>query len=283
MSITNKDVESFIIKHMAQRENNTLKEIDLPAFDTPAVGFSSAADALYPFYKKHIGEDFYRLPTEWLKSKYGKDFDPENVSVISWVVPQTENTRKLAREKDDCPTMEWEMARVHGEECNRALADAVVAWLGEQGYEAIAPMTSPEFSWQDSERFYLASNWSERHTAFISGLGTFGLCDGLISVKGKAVRYGSVIVNAKLEPTKRNYTEYNEYCQAKNGCRACIERCPAGAITLEGGHDKAKCQQYHKEFIAPICHERYGYDGYSTCGLCQTGVPCEAGIPKSLK
>ncbi len=277
--LTNQDVTSFIVNHMSKRENNTMKVFDLPAFAEPAVGFSSAADPLYPFYKKHIDENFYRLPTQWLESKYGHAFDPENVSVISWVLPQTENTRDLSRASTDCPTMEWQMVRVHGEECNRALADAVVAWLNAQGYEAIAPMTSPEFSWGDSEKFYLMSNWSERHTAFISGLGTFGLCDGLISIKGKAARYGSVIVAAKLTPTERKYTEYNEFCQAKNGCTACIRRCPAGAITADGGHNKAKCQQYHKEVIAKVCHDRYDYDGYSVCGLCQTGVPCECGIP----
>lgn len=66
---------------------------------------------------------------------------------------------------------------------------------------------------------------------------------------------------------------------AKNGCTACIKRCPAGAITLEGGHDKRKCMQYHSEVIEKIDHERYGYDGYAVCGLCQTGVPCESCIP----
>ena len=111
----------------------------------------------------------------------------------------------------------------------------------------------------------------------------FGLCDGLISVRGKAARYGSVIVNLPLEPTPRPYTQYNEYCLAKNGCTACIDRCPAGAITPEGGHDKVKCQQYHKDFISPICHDRYQYDGYAVCGLCQTGVPCECGIPSKQK
>ena len=121
----------------------------------------------------------------------------------------------------------------------------------------------------------------ERHTAYISGLGTFGLCDGLISIKGKAVRSGSIIVNYRLEKTKRNYSRYNEYCMSKDGCTACIRRCPADAIT-SAGHDKKKCVQYHKEVIAKVCHDRYGYDGYSVCGLCQTGVPCESNIPKGM-
>ena len=276
---TKSDIERFIRERMAQKQYNTMLEIDDFAFDKPSVGFSRASDPLYPFYKNHIDPSFYRLPEEWLERAYGRSFDPENISVVSWVLPQTPRTRALSRACADCPTMEWQMVRVHGEECNRALAAALEAWFREQGLAAVAPMCSGEFSWSDSERFVLVSNWSERHTAFISGLGTFGLCDGLISKRGKAARYGSVIVETPLEPTPRDYTAYNEYCQAKNGCTACIRRCPAGAISLEGGHDKQKCQAYHREFIAPICHERYGYDGYSVCGLCQTGVPCEAGIP----
>ena len=97
------------------------------------------------------------------------------------------------------------MVRVHGEECNRDMALSLQNWLREKGYEAIAPIASPEFAKKESERFEIISNWSERHTAFISGLGTFGLCDGLISKRGKAARYGSVIVNLPLSPTKRDY------------------------------------------------------------------------------
>ena len=272
-------IENFICTRMAQKKYNTMQEIDGFAFDEPLVGFSRASDPLYPFYKNHIDPSFYRLPEEWLESAYHRQFNPAQVSVISWVLPQTAENRMLSRACSDCPSLEWQMVRVHGEACNQALARALEAWLRESGFAAVAPMCSTEFSWGDSERFVLISNWSERHTAFISGLGTFGLCDGLISKRGKAARYGSVIVDAPLKPTPREYSVYNEYCQAKNGCTACIQRCPAGAITLEGGHDKRKCRAYHSEVIAKICHERYGYDGYSVCGLCQTGVPCEAGRP----
>lgn len=282
MKPTAQDIEAFIRNRMAQKRYNTMVEIDDFAFDVPLVGFSSAADPLYPYYKNHIDPDFYRLPEEWLSRACGCDFDPGEVSVVSWVLPQTARNRALSRACVDCPTMEWQLVRTHGEDCNRALAKALVEWFEGQGIHATAPMCSPEFSWGDSERFVLISNWSERHTAFISGLGTFGLCDGLISKRGKAARYGSVIVALRLPPTPRDYTGYNEYCQARNGCTACVRRCPAGAITPEGGHDKRRCQAYHREVIAPVCHERYGYDGYSVCGLCQTGVPCEAGIPPVL-
>ena len=283
MELTNAYVEKWLRDYMSDPEKNALKELPGPAFDLPSAGFSRADDPLYAFYKNHIDPDFYRLPQEWLERVYGHSFDPSNVSVISWVLPQTADTRAKSRASKDCPTMEWQHARVHGEECNRNMAKALEEHFVSLGYEAVAPMCSPEFSWGKSEQFYLVSNWSERHTAFISGLGTFGLCDGLISHRGKAARYGSVIVNHPFEATPRAYMQYNEYCMAKNGCTACIDRCPAGAVTLEGGHNKAKCQQYHKDFIGPICHDRYGYDGYSVCGLCQTGVPCECGIPGKTK
>ena len=277
MKITNQYVEDWIREYMDDDGRNTLKEVPGRAWGEPLVGFSSAQDELYPFYKRHISQEFYRLPQEWLEKAYGRAFDPAQVSVISWALPQTEENRMGSRAEKECPPIGWQMARVHGEECSRAMAKALEEHFREMGIEAIAPMCSDEFSWGKSERFGPISNWSERHTALISGLGTFGLCDALISKKGKAARYGSVIVACVLEPTKRDYTEYNEYCMAKDGCTACMARCPAGAITKDG-HDKAKCVEYHQRVIKKICHERDGYEGYAVCGLCQTGVPCECGI-----
>lgn len=279
MEITNEYIDSWIKSRMVILENNNMKELPGFAFAEPLVGFSRGDDELYDFYKDHIDPDFYRTPAEWLESAYGKSFSRENISIISWFLPHTDDTKEKSRAKDDCPPLEWTMVRVHGEDCNRRLAKALEEHLKSLGFDAVAPMCSDEFSWGDSERFVKLSNWSERHVAYISGLGTFGLCDGLISAKGKAGRYGSVIVNLPLEPTKRSYTEYNEYCLAKNGCTACMKRCPAGAIT-EKGHDKVKCMKYHADAIKKLDHERYGYDGYAVCGLCQTGVPCESCIPR---
>lgn len=282
MKIDNAYIENYIKTHMSSPENNNMKELPGFAFDEPIVGFSRGDDALYDFYKEHIDPKFYRTPSEWLESVYSHGFDPKNISVISWFLPHTDDTKEKCRALDDCPAFEWTMVRVHGEECNRRLAKSLEEHLVSLGYEAVAPMCAPDFSWGDSEKFVKISNWSERHTANISGLGTFGLCDGLITEKGKAGRYGSVIVDLPLLPTERKYGTYNEYCMAKNGCTACIRRCPAGAITKDG-HDKVLCMKYHAEVIKKLDHERYGYDGYAVCGLCQTGVPCESGLPQKGK
>lgn len=60
--------------------------------------------------------------------------------------------------------------------------------LALQGYRARAPVQSTLRQWQVSFPFGYASNCSERHAAFVSGLGTFGLCDGSITPKDKALR-----------------------------------------------------------------------------------------------
>lgn len=271
-------IENFIIDRMSKIENNTLKKMPLFAFGSPRVGFASASDPLFEFYKEHIDKDFYMLPTEWLERKYGYSFSPSEVSVVSWALPHTEDTKAKCRSLSDCPAFEWQMARVHGEECNRALASALEDALDKMGICAIAPMSSELFSWGESDKFVKISNWSERHTAHICGLGTFGKCDGLITPVGKAVRFGSVIFAHKVEADARPYTRYNEYCLYDKGCRACAERCPIGAIG-DKGHDKLLCMKYHADVITRLCKERYNYDGYRVCGLCQTGVPCESGIP----
>lgn len=282
MKISNEYIDKWLKERMSKIEFNNMKELPGFAFDLPIIAVSRGDDPLFAFYKEHIGADFYRLPGEWLESVYGHAFDPSRIHIISWFLPQTEDTKRKSRETADCPPYEWTMVRIHGEACNRQLAKDLEQHLIDLGYEAVAPMASDEFFWGDNEKYVKASNWSERHTAYIAGLGTFGLCDAMITEKGKAGRFGSVIVYAPLEVTERKYTKYNEYCLADKGCTACICRCPAGAITKEG-HDKRKCLQYLTDVIEKLDKERYGYEGYLVCGLCQTGVPCENRIPGRKK
>jgi epoxyqueuosine reductase QueG len=147
----------------------------------------------------------------------------------------------------------------------------------------VAPERLPDFDYRQSERFGLASNWSERHTAWVAGLGTFGLSDGLITKVGKAVRFGSVVVKMDLEATPRPYAGHQDWClwYAQGTCGICMQRCPAEAIT-ENGHDKPKCFDYIRNVTAPYVHEHYG-TGATPCGLCQVKIPCEARVPVSAR
>ena len=120
-----------------------------------------------------------------------------------------------------------------------------------------------------------ASTWSHRHMCFAAGLGSFGLSDGFINARGKAMRCGSIIINNKLpsEGNSRPSDPY-EYCTR---CGECIKRCPVGAITLENGHDKQKCSIKVTSTV-PYIQQHYHISIYS-CGLCQVNVSCSNGIP----
>jgi epoxyqueuosine reductase QueG len=124
-----------------------------------------------------------------------------------------------------------------------------------------------------------ASTWSERHAAYAAGLGTFGLCDGLITPLGKAMRAGSVVARLQVVVGPRPYSDRNAYCLylTGRGCGECIARCPAGALG-PAGHDKEKCHAHAKGICGPYVEKQYGFVGHG-CGLCQTGVPCESSIP----
>ena len=248
------------------------------AWAAPLIGFASGADALWAQYRTFVGP-FHWTPLEaWRQAFPDEDAAPEVLTVISWILPQTEATKHDQRDQSLYPAERWARTRVYGEQFNRRLRCDVAAALTEAGYPAIAPMELSEWHTVDSERFVYASTWSERHAAYAAGLGTFGLCDGLITAVGKAMRTGSVVAKLTVSPTPRPYTDHHAYClfYANGTCGECIDRCPVGAIS-EAGHDKVKCRA-HLDRTGRYVRETYGFDGYG-CGLCQVGVPCESSIP----
>jgi epoxyqueuosine reductase len=261
--------------------DNTLKNVENErAWSDPLVGFSRGDDPLYDDFKVMIG-DFYWTPFEIFSMSFPEiSAAPDRLTVISWILPQTELTKADNRSESTYPGERWVRARIFGEETNEKLRAHVVEVLIQAGIAAVAPMRSPHWKRETSKRYGFASTWSERHAAYASGLGTFGLCDGLITPKGKAIRCGSVVANIKIPPTNRPYKNYQEYCIffTQGICGKCIDRCPAGAIT-EGGHDKTKCSTYIRGEVAAYVRSHYGFQEPRGCGLCQTAVPCESKIP----
>ena len=268
-------VRDFIVTSPHNTMNTTTEE---PAWDDALVGFASGGDQIWQQYKEYVGP-FHWTPWEVFNQHCpGESAGAEELSVISWVLPQREAVRKANRRAKRYPSEEWARIRVYGEEFNVALRRHVVNSLKQVGHAAIAPMLASNWTIVKSERFSYASSWSERHAAHAAGLGTFGLCDGLITAKGKAMRVGSVVAKISIKPTPRPYSNHRAYCLffADGTCGKCIDRCPARAIT-KTGHDKEKCRQHlarSREYVK----KTYKFEGYG-CGLCQVGVPCEAGIP----
>jgi len=273
-------LQDIILDFIENSPENTLQgPFDEKAFENPLVGFSRGDDPLFEDYKIHVGA-FHWTPLEIFTQTFpGLGVKAGELGVISWILPQTAATKKDNRKESTYPAERWARARIFGEEVNVKLRKHVVAKLQTAGYQAVAPMLSPHWGWQKSDPFVYASNWSERHAAYASGLGTFGLCDGLITPRGKAMRTGSVVARIPVRPSARPYTDHHEYCLyfTKGICGKCIDRCPVAAVS-ETGHDKIKCLQHLMPVSQDYVKTHYGFDGYG-CGLCQTKVPCESKIP----
>ena len=262
----------------ASPENTMQDENGEPAWEDALVGFAAGADPIWQQYKEYVGP-FHWTPWEVFNQHCpGATVTADALTVIAWVLPQRERVRKANRRARKYPAEEWARIRVYGENCNAALRRHLVDRLQEEGCNAVAPMLARNWTIVQSARFSYASSWSERHAAHAAGLGTFGLCDGLITARGKAMRVGSVVAQTALEPTPRPYNDHRAYCLyfADGTCGKCIDRCPVRAIT-EAGHDKEKCRR-HLARSREHVKKTYRFEGYG-CGLCQVGVPCEAGIP----
>lgn len=262
------EIDRFVREH----PGNRLPDDGGPYFDAPLVGAARADDPLFEAFKEIIGP-FHRTPGEILSGAE---------SVVCWVLPIARPTRESNRKNKELPALAWARTRSFGEEFNAALRGHVAAWLTAQGYPSVAPMLAPDWRRIDDTPVGIASTWSERHAAYVAGLGTFSLNDGLITERGIAHRLGSVVTALKLPPTSADRPGVRDHCPyfADDGaCTACIERCPARAITAQG-HDKALCNAYLEGTIKPAVARAWGTP-IPGCGLCQTKVPCEQRIPRA--
>lgn len=246
----------LISQFIKDSDFNKVPEIGInKIYDQPLIAVASANDKLFAQLKNpDIIDKNHKNPTEWLK-------DAE--SVISYFLPFSAEIRK-ANKGAGLPAVEWLYGRIEGEECNKKLREFIVEEIFKRGGKAVAPALSLDFKVEHNK-----SNWSERHIAFIAGLGTFGLSKSLITEKGCAGRYGSIITNIELQTTIRQYEGLYDYCIM---CGACISRCPVKAIHEEGKDDTV-CQQFIDEEIYAKYAPRYG------CGKCQTALPCEDANP----
>jgi epoxyqueuosine reductase len=281
-----KNPEKFIGKAIAifvQKNPANRRKIDGGKYwEAPLVGFASGKDPLFKQYKKIIGK-FHFTPQEIFDVTFGKGNRGKELSVISWILPASEDIRRSNRKETRYPSLLWAHARDFGEQFNVKLRNHVVSLLRKKGFKAVAPMNSPYFKRLKSPRVGIASNWSERHVAYACGLGAFGLSDGLITPKGKAIRIGSIVTDLPLKPSEKPYPHHRANCLYffNHTCKSCASRCPAGAITPQG-HDKDKCREYSYGVALRDKKAEYGVT-ITGCGLCQTKVPCEFEIPKLIQ
>jgi len=241
-------------------------------FDEPLIGFGSADDPLFDKFKSaEVIGPWHKTPREWLVGAK---------SVISLFFPFNEQIRRGNLSGiGSVGSREWAYARIEGQQyiCDFSarLAGAVYSLGGipcvpclDPRFESISAGKGISGYPEINEKTY-GSSWSERHAAYVCGLGTFGLSKGLITERGVAGRFTSVITDFDIAPDTRRYNGIYDYCIR---CEVCANRCPVNAIDLTSGKNHVICAVNVKK-SGEIHAPRYG------CGLCQIAVPCEAELP----
>ncbi len=236
-------------------------------YRAPLLGFADANNHLFISLKKLVGKH-HLLP---------KDIFSKAKSVISLFQPfGIKLVRENARGK--IPTKEWCLAYTETNKLLDLLTESLKCFIGRMGFGSERHSVFHHLSDKHDRNIkvtYMTSKWSQRHIAYIAGLGTFGLNNMLITSKGCAGRYSSLVTNMKLFPSSR---PDKEYCLMKQGinCGYCRKICPSGALR-EANFDYLKCWRYlidqnriSEENKMPIVN---------VCGKCMSGAPCSIRRP----
>ena len=262
-------------------------------FSDPLIGVASGDDPIFPKYKELITPE-YLTPLELWETCDQKEILSSNLRVVSIVFPYVDKIRKESKNVVELkriilPAEIYSVGRNYANAFKQETCRQVISFFENKGFKAVAAMISEAFTIITKGDFY--SNWSERHTAFAAGLGTFSLHEALITEVGCNVRFASVVTNAPLDITKRKYGDEpyaNCLFYSKGICKKCVEKCPVGAIS-EKGHDKIKCYNNEQKIarkqnlrLGPILKPHYRrIDGKWKeqlppvgCAFCQFDVPC---------
>lgn len=268
-------IEALVTQFFSTSKENYISEkyaiskdlVGVKMFDPPIMKIGNAEDPLFLKLKEPSGiGSHFLLPVEWL---------PQAKSVLTFFFPFSKKVCESNKKIEIWPSSEWLHSRIEGQKFINEFILYLQKEIRSNGYLSIVPSLDERF-WAKTEinpstchpEASYTSNWSERHVAYICGLGTFGLSKGLITERGMAGRLASLITNLKVEPTIRKYNGIYDFCI---NCGACMKNCPAGAITKKG-KDHTICSAFLNKTLDKY-RPRYG------CGKCQTGVPCEHGTP----
>jgi epoxyqueuosine reductase len=283
-------LENAIKEYVRTSPLNHLTAFDnAPIVDEPLVAFADGDDPVFQEYKTVIG-DFHLTPRELLGKhvaakmwRFGVKGSMDSIGVVSWALPLTHETRLHERTSPFGGSPRYNHSRWIGIRLYESVEQFVASLLEVLGCNAVAPTQSRLFEIKNMPGDWMAANWSERHVAYASGLGTFGLNGLIITSRGCAVYLGSVVCDKALTPTPRAANRVANCPYFQDGsCGLCIERCTGSAISNEGRSNTACLKNLRDEQALNVIG--LGLDKgligpAPACGRCSTGLPCEEKIP----
>jgi epoxyqueuosine reductase QueG len=227
-------------------------------WEPPLLASLNADHPLIPVLKQAVSPD-HLLPGDLL---------PGAKSVVIFFIPLTDRI-VLSNLEGEAASDEWALSYVLTNSLLGFIGDEVERTLTGIGFQAAKIKATHNF---DKET--LMSRWSHRHLAWIAGLGTFGLNNMLITVKGCCGRFGSLVTDADcgILGIPMASGPQKERCLNKidGSCGLCRKKCPAGAYGEDGKFDRHKC--YKACLKNAELHKSIGMA--DVCGKCLVGLPC---------
>jgi len=221
-------------------------------YRVPLVGFADANNPLFRELKTIISEEHYLTSDLLVNAK----------TVVSFFIPFNEEL-VYNNLKDDVTTSEWAYGKKDTEGLINEIIDGIRIKLGDINIKC---SSNPGKGPYDQLKFI--HRWSQKHVAYICGLGNFGLNNLLITESGCAGRFGSFIIDREVD---YNSVVSEKYCFYKynKSCGVCVKNCPSGALGYQG-LDKAKCSKWINDIT-----EKYfeGVRIFRSCGKC-IALPC---------
>lgn len=173
------------------------------------------------------------------------------------------------------PARSWGKAYVQTNELIAKISREMSCLLEKDGYaSAVTPPT------HNFDPVRLMSRWSHKHLGYLAGLGRFGQNSQLITPSGCAGRLGSLVTEADLGDHPVELGEQACLHKAGKRCLKCLERCPVGALSLDG-IDRSRCWERLKSNREKTPSLAGLPENTHVCGKCVVMLPCSLHNPVS--
>lgn len=193
----------------------------------PVIGYASASDPLYDQLDSIIGNP----------QIHPKDMLPGAETVMVLFLPYSKVVYNDAKSSHLISSI-WSDAYMHTNSLLSQIMSSVSTMLAEKGIQSASEPPTENY-----DHFNKTAQWGHKSNAVIAGIGSFGLNHLLITEKGCMGRLNSLVIDAYIPPTTRTGHEYCLFYQTGK-CKACIAKCPSGAIWEDGSIDKFRCDGY---------------------------------------
>jgi len=225
----------------------------------PITKFASAKDPDFKKLKMSVDHS-HLMPEDLLKNAK---------TIITYFLP-FEKSIADSNKKGKNSSREWSVAYIETNQLISDLNQYIIKFLEKEGYKGTLIPATHNFNEET-----LISQWSHRHVAEISGLGTFGLNNMLITEAGCCGRIGSIVTTIDLKPSDK-VNEENCLYKYDGSCGICVENCKFGALTYDKFNRK-RC--YEICLMNDQYHTNLGVT--DVCGKCCVNLHCSFKNPRS--